>query len=854
MTLPMREVLKLWKCCKALTDPSRVTNFRVQFTDPKIRRRGLFLWTGICIHYWLTCDILSIGVGNIEPPRICKETEKMIKLPIRQLVELIMRSGDIDSRYASRDRMAEGAKAHRYLQKKNRGLYGDYRSEVLLSLAYEYNGIDYTLEGRADGIFCTEGRYIVDEIKTTTIPLADIYEDYSTAHWAQAKCYAYMFALQNDLSEMAVQLTYYHLENEESKQFLRNFTIMELQEFLEGLIEKYAVWASFAADWAKVRDLSIKALNFPFPAYRKGQRELAVAAYRTITGGRKLYVQAPTGTGKTISVMFPAVKAMGEGKTSKIFYLTAKTITRQVAQEALERMRRGGLQLKTLILTAKEKICFCEKPSCHPEICAYAKGHYDRVNEAILEAIRESDDLSRKAVEEYARKHTVCPFELSLDLSLLADCVICDYNYVFDPRAYLRRFFADSKGDYVFLIDEAHNLVDRSREMFSSELWKTHFYQAKKEYKGRSKALDKILNSINKAMVALRKQCAEEGYFVTAARQEEFLKLISKYTSVCEAVLKEHQDLGEDSNFLQLYFEALHFMTIADFYDEGYVTFVEAQGSEVILKLFCLDPSYLLGEALQRGGSAVLFSATLSPLEYFREMLGGGKEDRILALDSPFNKQNLSVITAESVSTKYQNRELSRQEVVELIGTFISSRKGNYIVYFPSYKYMNDVFPEFTAAYPDVAAVVQEASISEEGREDFLACFQENPEQTYVAFCVLGGIFSEGIDLKGDRLIGTVIVGVGLPQLSVQQNIIKDYFNNKNARGYEYAYMYPGMNKVLQAAGRVIRSEGDTGAILLIDERYSRRSYISLFPKHWLPYRRIKDAQELRKALDSFWV
>lgn len=777
----------------------------------------------------------------------------MINLPVRQLVELIMRSGDIDSRYVAKDRMAEGAKAHRSLQKLYKELNTDYRSEVWLTTAYSCKGTDYILEGRADGIFCRDGRHTIDEIKTTIRPLSTIEEEFNLTHWAQAKCYGYIFAVQNALSDIAVQLTYYNLETDETKQFLKTFALKELEEFLAGLIEKYSVWADFATDWKEKRDNSAKKLQFPFPAYRKGQRELAVNVYRTITAGKKLFAQAPTGTGKTISALFPAIKALAEGKISKIFYLTAKTITRQVAEEALVKMRRESLRLKTLTLTAKEKICFCAKPVCHPENCEYAKGHYDRVNNAILEALEECDELTRNTIEYYAHKHTVCPFELSLDLALWADCVIGDYNYVFDPRAYLRRFFAEEKGNYVFLIDEAHNLLERAREMFSAELGKTAFYQIKKTYKGRSKALAKILNSINKMMVAFRRQCGEQGYYLTNEKPLDFISLIGRYTAICESMLKENKDLSEDGNFLQLYFEALGFTAIAEFYDERYVTFIETEGNEVILKLFCLDPSFLLNEAFKRGASAVLFSATLSPLPFFREVLGGGEEDKMLALDSPFDRRKLCVLAADRVSTKYQDREQSRMEITRLISSFVRQKTGNYLVYFPSYKYMHDVFTDFAAAYPHLTAVEQKASLSEEERENFLGCFLENPQETYVAFCVLGGIFSEGIDLIGSRLIGAVIVGVGLPQLNVRHDIIRDYFNRKNGLGFEYAYMYPGMNKVMQAAGRVIRSESDRGAVLLIDERFSHRNYSGLLPKHWQPCRKIRNPESLEETLKMFW-
>jgi len=764
-----------------------------------------------------------------------------------------MRSGDIDSRYVEKDRIYEGAKAHRNIQKENVKLYHDYKSEVTLSADLDDNEISYTLEGRADGIFTDDGGVVIDEIKTTVLPMNLIEEDFSETHWAQAKCYAYIYAVQNNLTEISIQLTYFHLDTEEIKRFTKSYEFDGLQQFLLELIHKYSIWASFTTEWKKLRDMTIKELQFPFPAYRKGQRRLAVGTYRTIDRGGKLFAQAPTGTGKTISTLFPAVKAMGEGKTSKIFYLTAKTITRQVAEEACKRMRSGNLRLKTLTLTAKEKICFCEKPVCNPEYCEYAKGHYDRINNAILDAITNCDHFTRSTIEECAQKHRVCPFELSLDISLWVDCVICDYNYVFDPRAYLRRFFAENKGDYVFLIDESHNLVDRSREMFSSELYKTHFYKVKKDYKGKSKSLDKILNQINKYLIELRNNCDEQSYIINADKPKELMDMLAKFVSICELVLKENRELGTDDDFLKLYFEVLHFILISDFYDERYVTFIESKQGEVMIKLFCLDPSFLLSEALKRGGSAVMFSATLTPLEYFREILGGGEEDWTMALDSPFEDSKLCLMTADNVSTKFKDREQSVQKITKLINSFISSKTGNYIVYFPSYQYMHSVFEDFSISYPEINSVEQQSSMTEVMREDFIDSFQENPQKTLVAFCVLGGIFSEGIDLQGSRLIGTIIVSVGLPQLSVQQNIIRDYFDRKNGMGYEYAYMYPGMNKVLQAAGRVIRSENDMGAVLLVDERFGHNNYKQIFPKHWNHCITARHVEDIQNNLNNFW-
>lgn len=777
-----------------------------------------------------------------------------IKLPIRRLVEFILRSGDIDSRYVEKDRMFEGAKVHRRLQKSNAAILNDYKSEVSLTAKLCHEDLTFILGGRADGVFNDGGKFVIDEIKTTTIPVSLINEDFNDSHWAQAKCYAYIYASQNSLADISVQITYYNLDNEDTKQFIRTYNFSELECFLSQLIKKYSVWARFSAEWAELRDKTIKTLDFPFSAYRKGQRKLAVYTYTAIDKGKKLFAQAPTGIGKTISTLFPAVKAIGEGKISKIFYLTAKTITRQVAEEAFQKMRAGNVRLKTLTLTAKDKICFKEKTLCNPEYCEYAKGHFDRVNEAILDAINSFDEFTRTTIEIYAQKYNVCPFELSLDISLWVDCIICDYNYVFDPRAYLRRYFAEGNEDYAFIIDEAHNLAPRAREMFSAELNKTSFLKIKKGYGASSKSFNKSLNSINRYFLVLKNNCGDNDHFVTDDKPDELIKILTRYTDICESLLKENREISTDSEFLSQYFEALNFIQISEYYNDAYVTFTEKQQNEVTVKLFCLDPSSLLREAMKRGNSSIMFSATLTPVDYFRDILAGDKEDLELNIDSPFDSNNLCLLAADHISTKYKSRQYSITAIADLIYSFTAARKGNYIVYFPSYKYMNDVFTEFTNKYPFIDVKEQVSNMTEEMREYFLGSFEEDPQNTMIAFCVLGGIFSEGIDLQGSRLIGAVIVGVGLPQLNIQQDIIKDYFNRKNGLGYEYAYMYPGMNKVLQAAGRVIRGENDKGAVLLIDERFTSNNYKRLFPKHWQHYKTVRDNSMLEVILHDFWA
>ncbi len=778
--------------------------------------------------------------------------KSQIKISIRNLVELVLRSGDIDNRLVSSTRMLEGTRIHQKIQKEGGS---NYSKEVFLTFDYEIQGFTIRLEGRADGIISEPDGIVIDEIKSTTRPLEYIDDEFSLLHWAQAKSYAFIYATQNQMDEICVQLTYFQVDTEERMNIRKQFKLCELEAFMSELMSKYLIWASMQDEWNTLRDISIKALQFPFDNYRKGQRELAVAVYKTIMQERKLFVQAPTGIGKTISTLFPSVKAIGEQHISKIFYLTAKTITRQVAEEAFTKMRVKGLRFRTITLTAKDKICFNKEGSCNPDFCEYAKGHFNRVNDALTDILRDTEYFSRETIEEYALKHNVCPFEFALDLSLWADCIICDYNYVFDPRVYLKRFFMNNDGDYAFMIDEAHNLVDRAREMFSAQINKTAFYEAKKLMKDKQPKIAKQLTKINSYMIALRKQCKEEGFIVSKDELTELYKLLNNFIRESEEWILKNQNKNIDGfdQVLEVYFNAISFIKIAELYDERYVTFIDANASEVRVKLFCIDPSYLLADAIKRGKTAVFFSATLTPLSYFIDILGGDKEDYNINLTSPFDNNKLCLLVEDRVSTKYKNRENSYDKIVEIVKAAIDKKQGNYMVYFPSYKYMNEVYTRFTERYPDIYTMPQQSSMSEEEREEFLNKFLPDNEQTFVCFCVLGGIFSEGIDLKGDRLIGAIIVGVGLPQVSAEQNIIMSYFQQKNGMGYENAYMFPGMNKVLQAAGRVIRSENDIGMVLLVDERFTNYEYKCLFPKHWEHNMRVKSLPDLELKLERFW-
>lgn len=779
------------------------------------------------------------------------EGKQKINVSVRSLVEFILRSGDIDTGFigSSNNRAVEGTRIHKKVQNAS----GEkYESEVTLKYDIEYKDFILSLEGRADGIIQENDVVTIDEIKSTAAPIEKIDEDFNPLHWAQAKCYAFIYAEQNQLSNINVQLTYYQIDTDEIKRIVKEFIFDDLKDFFFELIQKYFIWMELQHKWNIERDISIRELSFPHEKYRKGQRELAVAVYKTIVNEKKLYAQAPTGIGKTISTVFPTIKAMGEGHTSKIFYLTAKTITRTVAQDAFTLMRKNGLRVKSVTITAKEKICFKEKATCNPDSCQYAKGHFDRVNDAIMDILKNEDDLNRETIEKYAENHSVCPFEFSLDLTIWADSIICDYNYVFDPRVYLKRFFMEKGGDYVFLIDEAHNLVDRSRDMFSAELYKKPFLDFKRAVKTTHPKLSKALNKINQYMLDLKKQCNDEGYYIKEEIDGDIYYLLKKFIAECEEYLIKQKKTEINEEHLKLYFDAISFTRIFELYDDKYIAYTESSNGDVKIKLFCLDPSHLLKEVLKKGKAAIFFSATLIPMDYHRNILGGKEDDYMIYLNSPFPIENKCVLVAHRISTKYREREKSYEEIVEYISSILKTKEGNYLIFFPSYQYMNTVYEIFTEKYPEFETYIQAPNMSEEDREEFLELFELDSQKNVLGFCVLGGVFSEGIDLKHDRLIGVIVVGVGLPQICLERNIIKDYFDKVNKLGYEYSYMFTGMNKVLQAAGRLIRTEEDKGMILLLDERFVYSNYQRLFPREWFPYIRVTN-DNIEKHLDEFW-
>lgn len=775
-----------------------------------------------------------------------------IKLSVRRLVEFLLRSGNLDSGSGGNalERAAEGAKIHRRLQKEA----GEgYQAEVFFSHRENFEDLCFRVEGRADGIFEENGLPVIDEIKTFSLPLASLPADGVQVHWAQAMCYAHFYAVSRECDPVAVRLTYCQTETQELRRLTRTFSAAQLSDFYQDLLAQYAPWARFRLEWDSLRRETIQAMPFPFEVYRKGQRTLAGEVYRAIRDEKRLFCQAPTGVGKTISTLFPAVKAMGEELTSRIFYLTAKTVTRQAAADALAVMRRKGLRLKSVVLTAKEKICCQESPECTPGACPRAAGHFDRVNKALYDLLMQSDHFDRETLERTAELHQVCPFELSLDLSEWCDAVICDYNYLFDPVASLKRYFSEEKTNFTFLIDEAHNLPERGREMYTAELCKSDVLALKKEIGKQDKSIGKMLTSLNTAMLALRPLCGETGQAESAEIPEDFLRALYRFSVKCEEWLEMHREHPLRRKLLPLWFDVRFFLRISELYGLEYITQLRHRGSEVIIRLFCRDSARFLDESMGKGRASILFSATLSPLPYFVSVLGGGEEAKTLSIPSPFPKENLLLLLADQISTRYADRQRSLPEVAQMIGAFARAGNGNCIAYFPSYQYMEQAKSLVEEKFPDLQIVCQGRNMEEKERESFLSLFSEENSKPLLGFCVMGGIFSEGIDFYGNRLVGAVIVGVGLPQVNRRQELLREYYEQERGDGFSFAYRFPGMNKVMQAAGRVIRSEQDRGSVLLIDSRFSQPSYRRLFPQHWdLPHR-VRKAEEISGLLQEFW-
>ena len=810
-----------------------------------------------------------------------QKQEQKVRISVRSLVEFILRSGDIDNRrgaFAQKEAMQEGSRIHRKIQGR---MGSGYQAEVPLSFDVPADSFVLTVEGRADGIFRMddtmraergvlwsrdEKEWIakkrgdegdvdvqipvdsavqeqhradvyVDEIKGIYRDVTFLREPVSV-HLAQAKCYAYIYGRQKGLDCIGVQMTYCNMETEEIRRFREEYSVEELGAWFGAVVMEYQKWAKLELEWKETRQVSIKGLEFPFP-WREGQKNVASSVYRTMLRKKKLFIQAPTGTGKTLSTVFPAVKAVGEGLADRIFYATAKTVTRTVAEEAYAILRGRGLRMKTVTLTAKEKICFTGEAECNPDACPYAKGHFDRVNDAVFEFISSCEVFDRPAIEAQAEKWQVCPFEFGLDVSLWADAVICDYNYIFDPRAKLKRFFGEgAKGDYLFLIDEAHNLVERGREMFSATLVKEDFLELRKAVRPHSQKMARALGRCNNWLLE-RKRESDSGPVQILPDVGTLPIYLMNLCGIMEDFLEESRDAEVNEKVLELYFQLRRFLDTCDMLGENYVVYSEIlEDGHFQVRLFCVDVSKNLQECLDKGKSTIFFSATLLPIQYYKSLLSTEKENYAIYAHSIFPREKRCVMIGTDTTSRYTSRgEQEYRKMAEYALRLILAKRGNYMIFFPSYRMMEEVAQQFTSLCEEqgeeIRLLCQESGMKEAQREEFLHQFEQPHEQGLAGFCVMGGIFGEGIDLRGERLVGAVVVGTGIPQICTEREMLKQFYDKRGEDGFFYAYLCPGMNKVLQSAGRVIRTEEDEGIILLLDERFSAARYRSMFPEEW---------------------
>ena len=774
--------------------------------------------------------------------------EKSLRLSVHQLVDFLLRTGDIDNRVFNRSSMSEGTRLHSSYQAKQSA---NYMAEYPLAVSLTVDEIDILLEGRADGIIKrSNGEYVIDEIKTTVEDLKIFHDDNLDWHLGQAKCYAYMFAKLNDLEFIGIKLTYIR-QGKEKEQFIDTYTFnyLELEQFVVDLINQYLEFYNIIFNKIETRNQSVETLSFPFKKYRPGQRELAKYCYAVAKKGSRMFVEAPTGIGKTISTIFPFIKALKDDEKSKIFYLTAKTSGKEAAHQAIKILKDNGLSLSDIIITAKDKICFCKGQACNPDECPYTKHYYDKIQTVLRYSLLNYDDFDLNLINQIAYDNQVCPFEFELDLSLFMDVIICDYNYLFDPISYMKRYFDEDSSHYLALVDEAHNLVDRSRDMYSASLSYEMFKDAKKSV--RHSKFHKLKLAISKMNKMFKEYLFyEDGNHILASFNDYTYKTLSSFVTTMQDINKnDSKEMTKE--VLSFYLEVNRFNRILEMVNNSYLTYVEVNHGIVVLNVICLDASKFLNGCLSAIKGSVLFSATLSPLDYYINTLGGTDKDASLVLPSPFPRDNLKIVIAPNVSIRYKKRDTSYQKVAEYIASFVKNKIGNYFVFLPSYEYLRNLMPYIDIK--DALIYEQKTEMSDEEKEAFLLNFKPSPEVTSIAFVVVGGVFGEGIDLVSDRLIGAVIVGIGMPRINFVSDQIAKYYDEKGLSGHDYAYLNPGMNKVMQALGRVIRSEDDRGAVLLIDERYLNNEYRDLFKAEWRDYEVVFNKEELEDIIKDFF-
>lgn len=792
----------------------------------------------------------------------------MISVTVTEIVDIAARSGDIGGR-ASGVTVEEGVLAHKRVEDGRCAM-----AEVPLSFEFESGGVEYHIDGRADLIYTGEEYDTVEELKTVPGTFFGGNGAIPQAHIAQGVLYAFMWCRGTGQRRAAVRITYVPKSAGRERSFECVFSREELEAEAMAIISRWERFAHLTLEKKSKMPQAIKKLRFPYGGAREGQTEFMTAVMRACRRGGRVMIQAPTGTGKTMAALYPSVKAVGEGFVDRVFYLTAKTSTRLAAEDASSALCARTDHLRAITILARERMCadgHGDGEYCRAECCEYANGHYDRAADAVWELVAEvgaGKCITPELTVEVAKRHRVCPYELSLDAAEMCDIIICDFNYVFDPRVYLRRFFgADSvhkSEKYALLCDEAHNLVDRAREMYSASLSRSAVTAAKEA--SRDDDVKESLALVEDAIGKASAMCEDvtvggdgemRGFYVCGEPFSAVAKAAEEASAMCgrEAFLMRGGESGEERRAAKILSRVKRmlsdFAVSADMFDRRHTAFVEMRGGDVICTHMCLDASAHLDERMRRASAVVMFSATLEPPDYFARVLGCG-ECETLELPSPYKRDNLCILAADKLSTRMADRAATAGEIAELIEAVVKAKVGNYICYLPSYSYLELLRGAF-GDRSGVEVVVQKQHMSERERQSFIDEFTESPKVTKVGFCVLGGVFSEGVDLPGDRLSGVIVVGVGMPQLSTELNLLRDYYERICERGFEFAYVFPGMNKVLQAAGRVIRSESDRGVVLLVDDRFGTAQYRALFPSHWQNMRYVGDRRAVMRVLDDFW-
>lgn len=772
-----------------------------------------------------------------------------LRIAVGKLVDFACRSGDLVVGGPPGPSAVEGVRAHQAIQKQ---LADEYQAEIEVSTTLTREDCELELRGRVDLLKAGPGIAIIAEIKTCYGDPGRLPKSHTDLHWSQLKIYGFCYLRQFPAARILLRMIWHDALSERNLQQSVEYDFQQLEDFSNAAIDKYWRWQQLISGLKLASRQTATRINFPFGKFRPGQRAMATAVFRSLRDSSELLCEAPTGIGKTVSALFPALKAIAHDHIDKIVYLTAKNSGRQVAWDTVAMMRDQGLRVSTLVLQAKATACACKNGGCelNPQgQCPRTLGFFDRLPAARQQLIA-SGLMNSEAIGAVAQQYQLCPFELALQLLPWSTLVICDYNYVFDPLVNLG-YFADNDDRVALLVDEAHNLVDRARQMYSAELLRSDSQLAVAGSKTSRPALSRHLAGVSRALDRWQRnmdgsETISESPPATVGRALDRL-----FDALARELADGAQPLPDLADWLSSLYRYRH---IAELFGRHHrcVTRYQKGGSfhELAISLACLNAADQLHKSYQNFHGLVLFSATLRPPGFYQKALGLAPQCQLLSLPSPFASDQLGNFICCNIDTRYQQRSHSIVPIAELVQQVYRSRPGNYLVFFPSYQYLQQVAAAFVERYPDTPLLCQQPQASETARSQFLEQFQQG--QRSLGFAIMGGIFGEGIDYHGDSLIGAIVVGVGLPGVNTEQQLIRQDFNDDGLNGFDFAYRFPGFSRVLQAAGRVIRSETDRGIVVLVDKRFAQGQYRSLLPEHWQP-RLCSNLQQLHSALDQFW-